>query len=60
MSDDKNEFLKTCYFADKQFNECFYNCIFHKNVLEIASLDIGIQYINEFNEISVLHIFVKS
>ena len=60
MSDDKHEFLITCYFADKQFNECFDNCIFRKNVLDIASVDIGTQHNNEYNAIPVLHIFVKS
>ena len=58
-----NEYLKTCFFADKLFNEYFDNYIFRKNVLEIMNLDINTQNKNEYNEISMLHhiyIFIKS
>ena len=50
-----NEYLKTCFFADKLFNEYFDNYIFRKNVLEIMNLDINTQNKNEYNEISMLH-----
>ena len=42
-----NEYLKTCFFADKLFNEYFDNYIFRKNVLEIINLDINTQNNNE-------------
>ena len=44
-----NEYLKTCFFADKLFNEYFDNYIFRKNVLEIMNLDINTQNKNEYN-----------
>ena len=50
-----NEYLKTCFFADKLFNEYFDNYIFRKNVLEIMNLDINTQNKNEYNELSMLH-----
>ena len=50
-----NEYLKTCFFADKLFNEYFDNYIFRKNVLEIMNLDINTQNNNEYNEISMIH-----
>ena len=50
-----NEYLKTCFFADKLFNEYFDNYIFRKNVLEIMNLDINTQNNNEYNKISMLH-----
>ena len=54
MNDDTDEYLKTCFYADKLFNENFDNYIFRKNVLEIMNLDINTQN-NEYNEISMLH-----
>ena len=50
-----NEYLKTCFFADKLLNEYFDNYIFRKNVLEIMNLDKNAQNKNEYNEISMLH-----
>ena len=50
-----NEYLKTCFFADKLFNEYFDNYIFRKNVLEIMNLDINTQNKNEYIEISMIH-----
>ena len=43
MNNDKYEYLKTCFFADKLFNEYFDEYIFRKNVLEIMNLDINTQ-----------------
>ena len=50
-----NGYLKTCFFADKLFDEYFDNYIFRKNVLEIMNLDINTQNNNEYNKISMLH-----
>ena len=50
-----NEYLKTCFFADKLFNEYFDNYIFRKNVLKITNLDLNTQNKNEHNEISMLN-----
>ena len=50
-----NEYLKTCFFADKLFNEYLDNYIFRKNVLEIMKLDINTQNKNEYIEISMIH-----
>ena len=50
-----NEYLKTCFFADKLFNEYFDNYIFRKNVLKIMNLDINTQNNNEYNKVSTLH-----
>ena len=43
MNNDNNEYLKTCFFVDKLFNEYFDEYIFRKNVLEIMNLDINTQ-----------------
>ena len=59
MNDDNSEYLKTCYFADKLFNEYFDKYIFRKNVLEIMNLDINTQNNEEFNGITLLpHIYL--
>ena len=50
-----NEYLKTCSFADKLFNEYFDYYIFRKNVSEIMNLDINTQNKNEYNELAMLH-----
>ena len=57
-----NEYLKTCFFADKLFNEYFDNYIFRKNVLEVMNLDINTQ--NKTNimkyQCYIIYIFIKS
>ena len=57
-----NKYLKTCFFADKFFDEYFDRYIFRKNVLDIMNIDINTQNKNEYNEISMLHhiFFLKS
>ena len=50
------EYLKTCFSADKFFNEYFDNYIFRKDILELMNLDINTKNNNnEYNKISMLH-----